>query len=136
MNIAAFSKGYNPPKLERTLLMAHDNAQIKECIDECLDCHRTCLETIHYCLSKGGKHAEAKHIELLQSCASICETSAQFMISGLDLHTQTCAVCSEVCTRCAESCEEMGDDLAMKRCADACRACAESCEQMSREKAA
>jgi hypothetical protein len=35
---------------------------MQECIRNCMDCHRVCLETIAYCLQQGGKHAEANHI--------------------------------------------------------------------------
>lgn len=108
--------------------MGHD---MQQCIDECLNCHRVCLETVQYCLGKGGKHAEARHIRTLLDCAEICQTSANFMLRGSDLHGRTCAVCAEVCRRCAESCEQMGDDEQMRACAEACRRCAESCERMA-----
>lgn len=104
---------------------------MKQCIQECLGCHRICLETLTYCLQKGGKHAEAKHVRLLMDCVEICQTSADFMLRGSDLHTRTCFACAEVCTACAESCEKMGEDVQMKACAEACRRCAESCRGMS-----
>jgi hypothetical protein len=53
------------------------------------------------------------------------------MLRGSDLHVLTCGVCAEVCMRCAEACERMGDDETMKRCAEVCRRCAESCRQMA-----
>ncbi len=65
---------------------------MKECIDVCLECHRVCLETLQYCLKQGGRHVEASHIQLLQNCASICETNAQFLISGSELHATTCKI--------------------------------------------
>jgi hypothetical protein len=104
---------------------------MEQCIQNCLDCHRICLETIAYCLQQGGKHAEAAHIRLLQDCAQICATSADFMIRGSDLHTLTCAACAQICARCATACEQMGNDAQMKACAEVCRRCAESCRQMA-----
>ena len=104
---------------------------MEQCIQECLSCHRVCLETLTYCLQKGGKHAEAKHVRLLMDCVHICQTSADFMLRGSDLHTRTCFACAEVCAACAESCEKMGEDARMKACAEACRRCAESCRGMS-----
>lgn len=103
---------------------------LQKCIDECVSCHRICLETVQYCLKQGGKHAEASHITLLLDCAEICQTSANFMLRGSELHVRTCAVCAEVCRRCVESCEQLEGDQ-MQRCAEACRSCAESCEQMA-----
>jgi hypothetical protein len=67
----------------------------------------------------------------LLDCASICHTSADFMLRGSDLHRPTCGVCAEVCQRCAESCERMAEDELDRRCAEVCRRCAESCRQMA-----
>jgi len=104
---------------------------LQQCIEECEHCHHVCLETVTHCLQTGGKHAEAAHIRLLLDCAEICQTSANFMLRGSDLHTRTCAACAEVCERCAESCERFGDDDKMKACAEVCRRCAASCRAMA-----
>jgi len=104
---------------------------MQRCIQECLQCHRICLETVTHCLHKGGQHAEAAHIRLLLDCVEICQTSANFMLRGSELHTRTCGVCAEVCERCARSCEQIGGDEQMQACAEACRRCAESCQHMA-----
>jgi hypothetical protein len=106
--------------------------QLEQSIRECTDCHRICTETITYCLQQGGPHAEAAHIRLLLDCAEICQTSANFMLRGSDLHGRTCGVCAEVCARCAQDCERFSDDVQMRRCAQTCRSCAESCRSMAR----
>lgn len=110
---------------------AHTATKMQQCIDECLGCHRVCLETTAHCLRQGGRHAEASHIGLLQDCAQICQTSADFMLRGSELHARTCGVCAEVCERCAESCARLGGDTQMKACEDACRRCAASCREMA-----
>jgi len=104
---------------------------LQQCIQECLNCHSICLATVPYCLQKGGDHAEAAHIRLLLDCAEICQTSANFMLRGSDLHARTCGVCAEICERCAEACEQLGEDPPMQNCAAACRRCAESCRRMT-----
>ena len=115
--------------------MAHEEKLTKEmrgCIQNCLDCHAICLETASHCLELGGKHAAADHIRLLLDCAQICATSADFMLRGSPDHGRTCGVCSELCRKCADSCERMaGDDELMRRCAEMCRRCAESCSRMA-----
>ena len=112
--------------------MSHVSQEMRSCINECLTCHAVCLETVQHCLQLGGKHAEASHIRVMLDCAEICQTSANFMLRGSDLHSRTCGVCAEACTRCAADCEQMGgDDQMMKQCADACRRCAESCQRMA-----
>lgn len=37
----------------------------------------------------------------LQNCASMCATSARFLIAGSNLHTHTCAACKQVRVRLA-----------------------------------
>jgi hypothetical protein len=107
---------------------------LQPCIDACTDCSAICWQTAAHCLEKGGEHAQAQHIRLLLDCAAICRTSAEFMLRGSDLHDQTCAVCAEICDRCAESCEAMADrDQQMMACAEACRRCAEMCRRMAGE---
>jgi len=112
-----------------TQTVSHD---MQQCIQNCTECHRVCLETVAHCLSMGGKHASPEHIRLLLDCAQICQTSVDFMIRGSNLHTLTCGVCAEICQRCADECEQMADgDAQMQRCAEVCRRCAESCRQMA-----
>lgn len=111
--------------------MHHQMSQeMQACITNCLDCHRTCLETVSHCLEMGGPHAEARHVRLLLDCAQICTTSADFMLRASEFHPQTCGVCADVCERCAEDCERFDDDF-MQACAAACRRCAESCRHMA-----
>lgn len=112
--------------------MAHElPAEMQSCIEQCLECHRICVETAAHCLAIGGKHAASEHITALLDCADICRTSADFMLRGSHHHGATCGVCAAVCDACARSCEQMEerDDL-MRRCADECRRCAESCREM------
>jgi len=107
------------------------SSDMQQCIQECLNCHSVCLATVSYCLQMGGKHAEAHHITTLLDCAEICQTSANFMLRGSQLHTRTCRVCAEVCERCAQECERFGDDTQMRSCAETCRRCADSCRRMA-----
>jgi hypothetical protein len=95
------------------------------------ECHRICEATIKYCLDKGGKYADSKHIQALLDCAEICQTTSNFILRESTMHERVCAICAEICTKCAESCEQVdaSDDM-MKHCADVCRRCAEACQQM------
>lgn len=109
----------------------HSPQEIERCIDHCQECHEICVRTTTHCLQKGGRHAEASHIRLLIDCAEICETSANFMLRGSELHAFTCGACAEACRRCADSCNSMADDDMMRRCAEICRRCADSCAHMA-----
>ena len=45
----------------------HHSPEMQECIRNCLECARTCTETIAHCLTMGGPHAAADHIALLKT---------------------------------------------------------------------
>lgn len=112
--------------------MAHQiSSEVRQCIENCEECHSICTETVDHCMELGGKHVQAKHIRLLLDCAEICQTNADFMLRSSNFHPRTCTVCAEICQRCADECERLanGDEL-MRRCAEICRRCAESCKKM------
>ena len=117
--------------------MGQMSGEMQQCIQNCTDCHRICVETTMHCLHMGGKHAEAKHIRLMMDCAQICQTSADFMLRMSNFHQRTCGICAEVCDQCADDCERVDrNDAQMKACADMCRRCADSCRRMASAHAA
>jgi len=109
----------------------HRSSDMNQCIEDCLGCAATCIETINHCLGLGGAHATPEHIGLMQTCADICTLSAHAMLRSVAAHTASCGACARICKQCAEACEEMSNDETMQRCAEACRRCAESCRAMS-----
>lgn len=115
--------------------MSHSHeisSQMRECIQNCFDCHRICTETAARCLTLGGKHAEAAHIRLLLDCAQICGAGADFMLRTSHFHAKVCGVCAEVCSQCADDCGRLAEgDAMMQQCAEACRRCAQSCMSMA-----
>ena len=68
-------------------------------------------------------HVEQAHARLMPDCIQICQTSADFMTRGGELHGHTCRACAEVCRKCADSCAAIG----MGDCAAMCRRCADGC---------
>ena len=109
---------------------AHTTHSIEQCIENCLRCHRICLETAARHL-QGEAQIDPAHLRLLLDCAEICQTSANFMIRGSDLHGETCGACAAICERCADECDRHGDDPHMAACAEICRRCAETCREMA-----
>ncbi|AMK78562.1 MULTISPECIES: four-helix bundle copper-binding protein [Methylomonas] len=98
------------------------------CIAACSLCHQICLQTaMNHCLETGGKHVKAKHLRLMLNCAEICQTSANFQLTGSHFLHHLHALCAEICEACAAECDEIGD---MKDCVVACQQCADSCRQM------
>lgn len=106
-------------------------ASMQDCITNCLDCHSVCLATTVHCLEKGCEHAAPEHIRLMQDCAQICVTSADFMLRGSPMHPMMCRVCADICAACADDCSKLADDEAMVLCAETCRRCAQSCVEMA-----
>jgi hypothetical protein len=103
--------------------------QMAECLSNCQECHRVCLQMVMtHCLEKGGAHVAPAHFQLMYLCSLICETSAKFLLIGSDLHKETCRACGVVCEQCAKSCEELGD---MDECVRACKRCAVTCKAMA-----
>jgi len=51
------------------------NNAMEDCIENCTERHRICLETIEYYLRMSGKHADAARILRLADCAQICQTT-------------------------------------------------------------
>jgi hypothetical protein len=105
----------------------HDTAS---CQAECGKCASLCEKTEAYCKKQGGQHTEAAHIKKLEDCAKMCRTSADFMKRDSDESGKVCALCQDLCTKCADSCDQMKDPK-MKECADECRKCADHCKNMA-----
>lgn len=105
--------------------------QMQDAIQNALNCHAVCVQTLQHCVSKGGMHAQPEHIKVLEDCAQICVTSADFMLRQSQLHARVCGVCADACDACARSCGEMNDDAQMQACIDACIRCGESCRRMA-----
>jgi hypothetical protein len=107
---------------------------MQECVNNCLTSHATCLETIKFCLQKGGEHASPDHIKLLQDCADICVLNVGMMLRDSDFQRQIGDACADINEKCASECERLskGDDV-MARCAEVNRECADSCRRMSEQ---
>lgn len=108
------------------------NQNMRECIEICQECQDTCQETLsEHCLKMGGKHVEKEHVKLMMDCIEACQTAANFMRRGSQLHAYECAACAEICEACVKSCERIGGKE-MEHCAEICRRCADSCREMGK----
>lgn len=106
--------------------------EMQTCMSACMECHKICLETMTYCMSKGGKHVDMGIIGILRNCSEICMTCINMMIRGYDFAIHNCMLCAEMCDSCAKTCEKISDDKKMMKCAAACRRCAEACQVMQK----
>lgn len=105
------------------------SAQLQACIVDCLECYSLCRqEAMNHCLESGGRHVDPDHFRLMQDCAEICRTAAEFMLGSSVFYPQLCGLCAQVAEACAQSCEDVGG---LEACARACRGCAQSCRRMA-----
>ena len=111
--------------------MSHQSHDMQQRIATCLACYQSCLDSATgHCLEKGGAHTDPRHLRLMLDCAEICRTSADFLIRGSEHLGLTCALCAQICERCATDCERF-EDAHMQTCAETCRRCAAACQEMS-----
>jgi hypothetical protein len=101
--------------------------EMRQCIQDCLECANICDQTVAYCLEQGGEHARVEHVNLLRDCEESCTMTASMMGRKSRFSLQHRELCAIVCGACAEACNTMADDAQMSACAEACRRCQESC---------
>lgn len=99
--------------------------EVLQCIDDCQQCHDTCLQmATQHCLAMGGAHAAPDHIALMLTCAEVCQTTANAMLRGAPLHQVLCQACADICDACAVHCRALDQ---MDDCEEACQQCSASC---------
>jgi hypothetical protein len=100
--------------------------QMEDCIQNCLNRHAVCLDTAMSLLQKGPTYADP--VRILLDCSEVCATNIHFLIRNSPMYGFVLQACAQVCTHCAEVCDEIGEN----DCANACRASATSSEQMAK----
>ena len=93
----------------------------------CADCAVTCEKTLAYFKKKGGKYMEAKNVDTIKDCITLCKASADLKTRKSANAAKVDAVCHEVCNQCAKMCKDLNDP-ALKDCVKSCETCHECCE--------
>lgn len=96
------------------------------CGATCGKCREECLKTLAYCLKKGGKHADPEHIQVLMDCIDFCDLSSKLTARNSPMAAKLCQLCTDVCARCAKSCEDLKDPN-LQACVDLCKQCSQAC---------
>jgi hypothetical protein len=73
-------------------------------------CRRACLDAVRRALDAEGPALDDAQLGLLLDGAEVCETTIRFRRRNFTLDPPVCAVCVEVCQRCAALCEALADD--------------------------
>jgi hypothetical protein len=111
--------------------------EMRECIENCIECHNMCTGTIAHLLKLDRKQEERANYKLLLDCAQLCAACADFMLRSSEFQASVCKLCAEICRKCQQLCEAIGKtDLIARNCASSCKKCAESCLRMGSATAA
>lgn len=102
----------------------------QKCIDACNKCAQACEECHMLCMQNPDVQARINSMKLLMECAAICRQSSCFMSMDAQHSKNMCALCADVCDKCAMECGKHKDDHSQK-CAAECKACAAECRTMS-----
>ncbi len=97
------------------------------CAQLCTKCSDMCSKNIESFKKKGGKYADPARISLLEDCRDICKMNADFRTRNSASAAQVDKVCSDICHKCADKCEQL-HDTSLKDCIALCRECADSCK--------
>jgi len=100
--------------------------ELNQCADACLDAHKTALQTLKFCLRRGGAHAETPHLLRLLECAQLCDTCAEFCVDDSMQAVPVAGACARVCEECSRDCERF-EEPELKQCAEICRYAARCC---------
>jgi hypothetical protein len=102
----------------------------QKCIDACNKCAQACEECMTLCLRGNDVQSKVSSIALQIECAAICRQSSCFMSMDAQYAKNLCALCADICDKCATECGKHKDDHSTK-CAAECKACATECRSMS-----
>ena len=112
--------------------MKHDmSAAMRACRDACNACRDACWLTLAHSIERGGALAEARHLETLIDCASVCDATSAFLTRGSARHREMCSTCEVICRAGEQSCRAIADGTTVRACAEACRICADACARMA-----
>ena len=92
-------------------------------------CQKMCMETVRFCLTRGGKLCEVSFVMNMIECAQLCGTCAGFCATGSGRCATTCEACARVCEECARKCGRFSEPE-MVRCMKMLRECAQMCRKM------
>jgi hypothetical protein len=104
---------------------------LAQTMQECnspMHCANTCSLALNHIAKSGDRYA--KQATILKDCIAICKTNADFQKRQSSFAPQIDALCADICSKCAQSCEELNDP-SLKSCIEMCKHCAAVCKTKS-----
>jgi len=105
--------------------------QMWDCATKCMEAQSACIATLNYCLDQGGKYSSIQLIRLLLDTAAVCQTTAESSRNETTLFRFSSSACAEICGLCSLGCARFPDDTQMQLCAELCTRCAECCQNVN-----
>jgi hypothetical protein len=103
----------------------------RECIEECIECHRICVATLAVHLRPGAQPIPPEHAKLLLDASQASETAVDFMLRGSELAETIARAAGDVCERTASVLESAAGDGPLQACAQHCRRAAGACARFT-----
>lgn len=104
--------------------------EMEACKQISIECQTTCIDTLKYCKSQGGKYMDMAMMSMLRDCAEMCMMCVNMINDGSEFMGNTCSLCAQICDRTAIACEQMSSDATMMFCASICGKSAQHCNAM------
>jgi len=104
--------------------------KMQSCIDACQKCTQACYECFSVSLNEPDLHMRKTYVSMLIECAMMCQISAATMSMSGKFSKEHCALCAEICEKCALECDIFKNSHCQK-CVEVCRICAEECKKMA-----
>lgn len=90
------------------------------------DCFNTCEQMVTAMLHTPDVQSRSFQIQLLISCAKICDTLASYLASYCGFAPATANLCAGICEVCGNECAKFPDQ-ASQMCSRVCLTCAREC---------
>lgn len=98
----------------------------EKCITACNECLAACNQCNNACIDSPRVKEFLRCIMLNRDCALFCNTTALLLQHGSEFLPQVCTLCADACEECAK--ESARFDLPeCQRATEACRHCATEC---------
>jgi len=110
---------------------AAQNSRILDGIEKCLYCCIECGRAFQArTRPQGAELPEALQLSLVE-CAEICRTTASFLRWDSAYWEAACALCADICMKCAWECARVSEDEQIRIARDACEQCAVLCRELA-----
>ena len=107
-----------------------EQEKMTQCIIDCTNAHNLAMQTMAYCISKGGPLAKKTLYNGIEDCAEMCDAASKFLLRGSESKSDILKLCQKVCEKCTEACAKFPDDKQLKTCGEFATKAGASCKEV------